>query len=148
VVQKDARPAISHAPDKESTGTLDEYLRAQRKNGTFATEISIVALCCALGLDLTIVLPDRNQRIQCGPTKVWVLYLNGNHYDAIVPKGTVFSPVPHCSKPAVTGSLLCKRKAAEPSEALVTPPAKKQAAWERCADGRLVRKPAARGCTD
>lgn len=148
VVQTDALPAIGQAPDKESTGTLDEYLREQRKNGTFATEISIVALCCALGLDLTIVLPDFNQRIQCGPTKVWVLYLNGNHYDAIVPKGTVFTPVPHCWKPASTRSILCKRKAKKPSEALVTPPAKKQAVWERCADGRLARKSAARGCTD
>ena len=129
VVQRDAHPSISQTPDKESTGTLEEYLREQRKNGTFATEISIVALCCARGLDMTIVLPDFNQRIKCGSTKVWVLYLNGNHYDAIVPKDTVFSPVPHCSKPVVTGSLLCKRKAIEPipSDALVASPAKKRA---------------------
>ena len=109
VVQTEARPAIAHAPDKESTGTLDEYLREQRKNGTFATEISIVALCCARGLDLTIVLEDRNQRYPCGPTKVWVLYLNGNHYDAIVPKDATFSPLPQSPKPVVAKHLSCRR---------------------------------------
>ena len=108
VVQTDARPAIAPAPDKESTGTLDEYLREQRKNGTFATEISIAALCCARGLDLTIVLDGRNQRYPCGPTKVWVLYLSGNHYDAIVPKDATFAPLPQSPKPVVAKHLSYK----------------------------------------
>lgn len=43
---------------------------------------------------MTVVASKYTRHYEKGPLKVWVLYTNGNHYDAIVPQGTVFHRVP------------------------------------------------------
>lgn len=137
-------------PNPEYQGSWDEYLANMSRPTTFFDYI--VILVTSIVYDLTILIiggePYGNTVVGEGSNKVMVLYNGYNHYDSVAPiaasrkrKAAESSGVQAKKARVTSGAASRKRKASEPREA-------PRAVWERCADGRLARKPTARGCTD
>ena len=73
---------------------VDDHLKSMRKNGTYADEIEIRGACYLFDLPLEIwcmhplhgaVLQPETRRIPHNQKAIRLAYLNGNHYDSLMP---------------------------------------------------------------